>query len=161
VTPSGLGLAGVVDLDADLSPEKRDIVNNCIRFNFASQLSRRFESWHQQMLPGHRLVAQCRSYDVALSLVRSGLGVCLAPALAAYDNGRGLDGVDLYATNLPVRQTVAMVTSQCLRADPYRTFLDALRDAGARTTLPRILPMPPFMQRAADQAEQGAPLGTG
>ncbi|MBB4200084.1 hypothetical protein CCR94_04590 [Rhodoblastus sphagnicola] len=155
VTPAGLGLAAVADLE-DLPADKRAMLRNCIRFNFASQLSRRFESWQQQMLPGHSLVAQCRSYDVALSLVRSGLGVCLAPALAVHENGRSLEGVDLYATNLPARQTVAMVPAQSLRVEPYKTFLDALREAGARTPLPTILPMPPFMKRAAELTELGA-----
>jgi len=152
VTPAGLGLAEIADLD-DLAPEKREILKNCINFAFASQWSRRLENWRHQMLPGHRQVAQCRSYDVALSLVRAGLGVCVAPALAVHENGRSLEGVDLYATNLPARQTVAMVPAQSLRIDPYKTFLDALRAAGAATPLPQIAAMPRFMTRAAELAE--------
>jgi DNA-binding transcriptional LysR family regulator len=155
VTPAGLGLSEVADLEA-LPANRRAVLQNVIRFTFASQLSRRFETWQQQMLPGCRLVAQCRSYDVALSLVRAGLGVCLAPALAVHENGRDLEGVDLYGVNLPARQTVAMVAAQSLRAEPYRSFLDALREAGAQTRMPEILPMPLFMKRAAELAEQGA-----
>ena len=154
--PSGLGLDAVADPDADLPPDKRDVVNSCIRFNFASQLSRRFERWYQEILPRHRLVAQCRSYEVALSLVRAGLGVCLVPAFAVHDNGRSLEGVDLYATNLPGRQTVAMAPSQNLRAEPCRTFIHALCEVGAKAHLPNIWPMPPFISRAAARAE-GSP----
>ncbi|MCW2272901.1 LysR family transcriptional regulator [Rhodoblastus acidophilus] len=152
VTPAGLGLADLADPD-DLAPERREILKNCISFAFASQWSRRLENWRHQMFPGHRQVAQCRSYDVALSFVRAGIGVCVAPALAVHEDGRSLEGVDLYATNLPARQTVALVPAQSLRIDPYKTFVDALREAGAATPLPRILPMPRFMTRAAELAE--------
>jgi DNA-binding transcriptional LysR family regulator len=152
VTPAGLGLTEVADFD-DLAPEKREILRNCINFAFASQWSRRLDNWRHQMLPGHRQVAQCRSYDVALSLVRAGLGVCVAPALAVHESGRSLEGVDLYATNLPARQTVAMVPAQSLRIDPYKTFIEALREAGAATPLPHIAAMPRFMTRAAELAE--------
>jgi len=151
-TPAGLGLGDIADID-DLAPQKREIMKNCINFAFASQWALRLETWRNTMLPGHRQVAQCRSYDVALSLVRAGLGVCVAPALAVYENGRSLEGVDLYATNLPARQTVAMAPAQSLRVDPYKTFVDALREAGAATPLPHILPIPRFMARAAELAE--------
>jgi DNA-binding transcriptional LysR family regulator len=146
--PSGLGLAAVTDPDVDLAPNERKVVNSCVRFNFASQLSSRFERWYQEMLPHHRVVVQCRSYEVALGLVRAGLGVCLVPALAVHDDSCGMAGVDLYATDLPERQTVAMMSSQYQRAEPYRTFLDALREAGTKVHLPKIRPMPPFIGRA-------------
>lgn len=147
--PSGLDLSAIRDPDADLPPDERKIVNSCIRFNFASQLSLRFEHWYQEKLPCHRLVAQCRSYEVALSLVRAGLGVSLIPALAVQENCCGQAGVDLYATDLPERQTVAMTPSQYLRAEPYRSFLTALHEAGKTVQLPKILPMPPFMVETA------------
>lgn len=153
--PSGLALAAIMDPDIDLPPDERKVVNSCIRFNFASQHSRRVEYWYQEMLPHHRLFAQCRSYEVALSMVRACVGVCLVPALAAHDNSCGLAGIDLYATGQPGRQTVAMMPSQYQRTEPYRTFLEALRQAGAAVRMPRILPMPPFISRAI--ARRGCP----
>jgi len=143
--PSGLDLSAVADPDTDLAPDARSVINNCIRFNFASHLSLRFERWYQEMLPRHRLAAQCRSYEVALGLVRAGLGVCLVPALAVQDNSGVMAGIDLYATDQPGRQTVAMMPSQYQRAEPYRSFLAALREAGENVRLPKILPMPPFI----------------
>ena len=35
-------------------------------------------------LPDHRVVARCRSFEVAVAMVRAGLGVCLAPALSCF-----------------------------------------------------------------------------
>ncbi len=153
--PSSLELAAVSDPDS-LPPEERKVLNSCIRFNFASQHSRWVEYWYQEMLPRHRLFAQCRSYEVALSLVRAGLGVCLVPALAAYDASCGLAGIDLYATGQPGRQTVAMMPSQYLRIEPYKSFLDALLQAGSAASLPPILPVPPFIGRAAARRDGSA-----
>jgi hypothetical protein len=90
---------------------------------------------------------------VALGMVRAGLGVCLVPALAAHDDNGGLAGIDLYATDLPGRQTVALLPSQYQRAEPYKTFLDALRQAALAVRLPAILPMPPFISRAEASRE--------
>ena len=91
--PASIDLAAISDPDADLPPDHRKVLNSCIRFNFASQHSRQVEYWYQEMLPSHRLFAQCRSYEVALSMVRAGLGVCLVPALAVYDNCCGAGGM--------------------------------------------------------------------
>lgn len=62
-------------------------------------------------------------HEVALSMVRSGLGVCLVPALAAHDRDGGPSGIELYASDQPDRQTVAVVPSHYARIDPYRSFL--------------------------------------
>jgi len=161
--PSGLGLATVAAPETDLAPDERRVVNSCIRFNFGSHHARRVERWHQEMLPRHRQVVQCRSYEVALSMVRAGLGVCLVPALAAHDDNGGLAGIDLYATDLPGRQTVVMLPSQYQRTEPYKTFLDALRQASSAVCMPRILPMPPFISQAvarreSPEADLGRPL---
>ena len=147
--PAGLDLSAVSDPDADLPPEQRRIVNSCIRFNFASRHSRQEEHWYQEMLPSHRLFAQCRSYEVAISLVRARLGVCLVPSLAAC----GACGMTLYATDRPCRQTVAVVPSQYQRVEPYSAFLAALRDAGAAMRMPPIEPMPPFIAQAVARRE--------
>lgn len=148
--PSGLRLATVLDPDSSLSPAERKIINSCIQFNFGTQHTRRVTNWYQRVLPRHRLVAQCRSYEVALGMVRAGLGVCLVPALTAHDGQGGMAGIDLYATDQPCRQMVALVPAQYLRVEPYKTFLQALQEAAAKVRLPRILPLPPFIERAAE-----------
>ena len=107
--PKGLVLASVADPETELTAEEFKLLNSCIRFNFASQHSKWIDYWYQEMLPRHRLFAQCRSYEVALGMVRAGLGVCLAPALAVCGNGCSPEGIDLYATGQAGRQTVAIV----------------------------------------------------
>ena len=147
--PAGLDLSSVTDPDADLPPDQLRILNSCIRFNFASPHSRQVEHWYQEMLPSHRLFAQCRSYEVAISLVRARLGVCLVPALAVC----GACGMTLYATDRPTRQTVAIVPSQYQRVEPYSAFLEALRSAAAAMRMPPIQPMPPFIAQAVARRE--------
>ena len=148
--PSGLRLAEVLDPDASLSPAERKIVNSCIQFNFGTQHTRRIAHWYQRVLPRHRLVTQCRSYEVALGMVRAGLGVCLVPALTAHDGHAGMAGIDLYATDQPSRKTVALVPAQYLRVEPYKAFLRALQAAAGTVRLPHILPPPPFIELEHD-----------
>lgn len=149
--PSGVDLSAVSDPDADLAPAQREIVHRCIQFNFGSQHTMRIAQWYQDVLPRHRLIAQCRSYEVALSMVRAGMGVCLLPALTAHGekDGSGMDGIDLYATLQPSRRTVALTAAHALRAEPTKSFIRALSEAGGAVKLPRILPTPPFIALAS------------
>jgi DNA-binding transcriptional LysR family regulator len=55
--------------------------------------------WYQRVLPEHRVVAHCRTYEVALELVRAGCGVRLVPGLTALQVFGSLDGIDLYETD--------------------------------------------------------------
>ena len=110
---------------------------------------------HRAGIDAERVVARRRE-DGRQSRKKAGSVVRDRGDLPVHENGRDLEGVDLYGTNLPARQTVAMAAAQSLRAEPYRSFLDALREAGAQTPLPEILPMPLFMKRAAELAEQAA-----
>jgi DNA-binding transcriptional LysR family regulator len=151
--PSNIKLSAVSDPGGDLPATASRVLNSCIQFNFGTQHTRRVAQWYQQVLPRHRLIAQCRSYEVALSMVRAGLGVCLVPALTAHDRNGGLAGIDLYATDQPRRQTVALMPSQYVRVEPYKTFLPILQEAGRSVRLPTILPMPPFIARAAARHE--------
>lgn len=146
--PSHIKLSGVGDPDRDLTASESKILNSCIQFNFGTQHTRRVAQWYQQVLPRHRLITQCRSYEVALSMVRAGLGVCLVPALTAHDRNGGLAGIDLYTTDQPNRQTVALMPSQYFRVEPYKTFLLVLQEIGRTVRLPKILPMPPFIAEA-------------
>ena len=78
--PKAVGLGTIKDIDT--APENAaDVLNSCIQFNFGTQHTLRVQQWYQRVLPSHRLVAHCRTYDVALELVRAGFGVCLVPAL--------------------------------------------------------------------------------
>jgi DNA-binding transcriptional LysR family regulator len=129
-----------------------DILNSCIQFDFGTQHTLRVAQWYQRVLPAHRIVAHCRTYEVALELVRAGFGVCLAPALTALELAGSLDGIALYATDHGTRRTVAIIADQYLRLPPYKELLEALQAAGRDLMLPPILPMPPLIAHAAEAA---------
>lgn len=140
--PSGLDLDGLSDPIRGLPPDQAKILHACIQFNFGTQHTQRVAHWYQSVLPGHRLIAQCRSYEMALNLVRAGKGVCLVPALAVKDNEAG---IELYAAGLDPRRIVAVLPSQYQRVEPYRTFLDCLKTAGQEVAMPALRPPPPFI----------------
>jgi DNA-binding transcriptional LysR family regulator len=144
--PKAVRLGGMRDLEN--APEHaRQVLNSAIEFNFGSQHALRVQQWYQCVLPSHRVVAHCRTYDVALELVRAGFGVCLVPALTALQVSGSLDGIELFATDHGNRRTVAIIADQYLRLSPYKEFVEALQAAGRSLTLPPILPMPKAMIR--------------
>lgn len=146
--PANIDLSDISDPDHELSGAAADIVNSCIQFTFGTQHTKRVEHWYQQVLPRHRLIAQCRSYETALAMVQAGLGVCLVPALTAFDTDKQIEGVNLYLTTEPDRTIVAMLPGQYIRIEPYKTFLAALQNRGSSITMPGIAPTPPFLNRA-------------
>ena len=146
--PEGLDLSDVADPETDLRGVDKLLISRCIQFNFGTQRSCQLAQWHQRNLPKHCVIAHCRSYETAISMVRAGVGVCVLPALAALDCADSIPGVALYATNLPPRQSVCLVPAQYLRVEPYKKFLIALHEAGRAVKLPFIRPSPPFMRGA-------------
>jgi DNA-binding transcriptional LysR family regulator len=150
--PKAIRLAAIKDIDA--APEgTAHVLNSAIEFNFGTQHTLRVQQWYQRVLPSHRIVAHCRTYDVALELVRAGFGVCLVPALTALQVAGSLDGIELYATDHGNRRTVAIIADQYLRLAPYKDLVEALQAAGRSLTLPSILPVPKVIAQAAEAAE--------
>lgn len=149
VVPERLHLDSIADPARELGADDAAILNRSIQFIFGTQHAKRVEDWYDEMLPRHRVVAQCRSFEVAIGLVRAGTGICLAPALSTLTGGEALDGLRLYRVNAPARRIVALVASQYRRQEPYATLLDALQAVGATLALPAILPTPPFLDRPA------------
>src|SRR5579871_5747517 len=151
--PRAVRLGAITDLGS--APDTaRHVLNSAIEFNFGTQHALRVQQWYQRVLPAHRIVAHCRTYEVALELVRAGFGVCLAPALTALQVAGSLDGIELYATDHGNRRTVAIIADQYLRLAPYKGLVEALQAAGRALALPTILPMPKVIAQAA--AEEGA-----
>jgi DNA-binding transcriptional LysR family regulator len=149
--PKAVRLGAIKNMDS--APESaRKILNSAIQFNFGTQHTLRVEEWYQRVLPEHRIVAHCRTYDVALELVRAGFGVALVPALTALQVSGTLDGIELYATDHGDRRTVAIIADQYLRLSPYKDLVEALQAAGRDLTLPPILPMPQVMMARAEAA---------
>jgi DNA-binding transcriptional LysR family regulator len=150
--PKSVRLGAIKDLNT--APESAaQVLNSAIEFNFGTQHTLRVQEWYQRVLPEHRIVAHCRTYDVALELVRAGFGVCLVPALTALQVSGSLDGIELFATDHGDRRTVAIIADQYLRLSPYKDLVEALQAAGRNLTLPTILPLPVVMARAEAPVE--------
>jgi DNA-binding transcriptional LysR family regulator len=162
--PRGLPLAGVADPERDIpDPDARRLLNRCIQFNFGNAHTRRTEEWYRRTLPAHEIVAQCRTYEVALAMVEAGLGVALVPLLTTTGRGgRPMFDVDLYPVPEFERPIVALVPPQYLRAQPFAAFVDALKAAGAALEPPALPPAPPFLTRpVAGPATRTMPTAAG
>lgn len=147
VVPASLNLDEITDPVHQLAPDDLALLNRSIQFIFGTTHAKRVEDWYDEMLPDHRIAAQSRSFELAVSLVRSGVGVCLAPALSAVMGNGVADGVKLYRISAEPRRIVALVPSQYRRLEPYSTMLDTLQELGGKSALPEILPTPPFLEQ--------------
>ena len=142
--PASIDLAAVEDpATRPRPPEARDLLASVIRFEFGNQHSRRVEDWFDRVLPGHRVAAKARSFELALEMVRSGLGVCAVPALSALSGARQLDGIRLYRTDLEPRRIVAMLPPRSGTASPIPSCSRASRRRW-RSCRARILTCPPL-----------------
>lgn len=143
--PESLDLSGVTDPARALSPGQARTLRQSIHFAFGSSHARRVSDWYDRLLPGHRAVAQCRSFETALSLVRAGAGVCVAPALATVVAPGQCDRVRRYLIRVPPRRIVALMLSQNRTMEPMATLIGALQQVGRDSLLPEVLPTPPFL----------------
>jgi DNA-binding transcriptional LysR family regulator len=149
--PSSIDLAALADTSS-IPADVARVLNSCVQFNFGTQHTLRVQQWYQRVLPAHRIVAHCRTYEVALELVRAGFGVSLVPALTAFPAGGTLDGIELFATDHGNRRTVAILADQHLRLAPYKQLVDALQIAGRNVVLPSISSMPRLFENARENA---------
>lgn len=146
VLPAGMDLSRVTDPETDLDGEERALLRSAIQFAFGTQHAQRIQGWFDTMIPGNRLVARSRSYELVVEMVRAGLGVGVVPALSvAGVLGEDLSGVVLHDTDLPLRRIVAMMPAQFRRHSTHARFVAALKAAGQAVRLPEARPMAPFM----------------
>lgn len=145
--PDTLDLSGVRDLDRDLSAADRDVLLGTIQFAFGTQHTQRIQDWFDQVIPGNRLTAQARSFELVIEMVRNGLGVGVVPALSAVAGTTPIDGVRLYRIGIEPRRIVAMFPSHGRTQEPYAGLLAALREIGSRLHLPPLADAPPFVAR--------------
>ncbi|MBW7921879.1 MAG: hypothetical protein H3C51_07240, partial [Rubellimicrobium sp.] len=143
--PEALDLGGVVDPERELPAAKVRMLRQSIHFAFGSTHARHVSEWYDRLVPGHRPVAQCRSFDTALSLVRAGTGVCIAPALATVGAAGVGDRIRRYRIEVPPRRIVVLLLSQNRALEPMATLIAGLREAGRTHRLPELLPTPPFL----------------
>jgi DNA-binding transcriptional LysR family regulator len=143
--PDELDLGGITDPSRQLLPAQFRVLRQSVHFAFGSSQARRVSDWYDRLLPGHRPVAQCRSFETALALVRAGTGVCVAPALSTIGAAGQVDGVRRYLIQVPPRRVVALLLSQHRSIEPTATLIAALQDVGRAHVRPELLPTPPFL----------------
>ncbi|MGA1180444.1 MAG: LysR family transcriptional regulator [Marivivens sp.] len=148
--PEELDLSGITDPARELEPQQFRMLNQSIHFEFGSSHARRVSDWYDRLLPDHRAGAHCRSFETAMSLVRAGTGVCLAPALTTTGAAGQIDGVRRYLVDVPPRRVVALLLSQYKSMEPMATLIAELQKGGQAIALPHLLPTPPFLVETAD-----------
>lgn len=133
----------------DALAAQRTIFNNVIHFVYGTQHQKRIDEWYQATLPDHRVVARCRSFEVAVAMVRAGLGICLAPALSCFVGETLMGGIRLHDAGLGIpRPLVALVPSQYRHLAPYAALIETLQDVARDRVRPLIGPMPPLLAQA-------------
>ncbi|NDV00081.1 LysR family transcriptional regulator [Pseudoroseicyclus tamaricis] len=145
VVPDGLDLDGVRDPDVELSAAQRAVLRRSVHFVFGSSHGTRVSDWYDRLLPGHSPIAHCRSFDTALSFVRAGTGVCIAPALATLGGAAQLEGVRRYRIDVPPRRILALLLAQQRRLEPVATLVSQLQEAGAAWSFDGVRRAPPFL----------------
>lgn len=158
--PKGLpDLTAMTAPERELSPDDKEALNATIRYAFGSEHTHRVNQWYDHLLPGSRMLARCRTYESALALVERGCGVAIVPELSAFQGGRKLFDVRLYALPVAHRQTIALVPDHYLTLQSLKGFLEALKEAAA-TAEPRAVSPPPrfAMERLAPEVAAEAAL---
>ena len=145
VVPEGLDLSQVRDPARDLSPEDQDLLRRTIQFAFGNQHARRLQHWFDTAIPGNRIVARARSFELVVEMVRGGIGCCVAPALSAAPGAVALSGVRLYRLLLPPRDIAAIIPAHYQRHEPYASMLDVMAEVAAQLPQPSLAPEPPFI----------------
>jgi DNA-binding transcriptional LysR family regulator len=143
--PEAVVLDGITDPERELPPEQLEMLNRSVQFVFGTQHEQRVAEWYNSVLPNHRVVAKCRSYETALNLVRSGAGVCLVPGLTTLQQSGRSDNLRLYRVEAAPRKIAALIPSQYRHAGPYRDLLAILQDLASQHHIPGLLPTPPWL----------------
>ncbi len=160
VAPETLVLDDLADPERELTPEHWRVLNQSIHFVFGSQQAYRVADWYDRVLPQHRVVAQCRTFETAIGLVRAGAGVSLVPALATLGSSGSTKGVRLYRVPAPPRRIVALVPSQYRHVQPYAALLQLLQEVAATFSVPGVLDTPPFAATADAKLSEETVLET-
>jgi DNA-binding transcriptional LysR family regulator len=145
VVPEALPLDSIQSED-QLAADQRAVLNSAIQFIYGTHHQRRVEAWYEKALPDHRVVARCRSFEVAIAMVRAGVGICVAPALSCFVGNAVLNGIRLYDVEMDLpRSLVALVPSQYRHRQPYVSMIDAMRDVAHEQVRPQIRTAPAFL----------------
>ena len=145
--PKSINLSTVNSIQ-DLEKEKQSILKSTILFEFGSQHKKRIDSWFEKNLGDINVLANTRSYEVALSMVEAGLGVVVLPALTAVVGAGRVYNVNLYETKISQRRLVCLTPNQFSKVEPSKSFIKCLVEAGKNLSLPKIYQIPPILSNA-------------
>lgn len=137
-------LSAVAVPERELAPADRAVLESTIRYAFGTEHTNRVNQWYDNLLPDSRMLARCRTFESALAMVELGLGSAIVPELSAFQGGRPLFDVRLYALPVARRQTIALVPDHYVTLQSLRGFLDALKAAASAIRTPPVGPVPPF-----------------
>ena len=147
VVPESLDLTNITEPETQLNPSDLRQLRSTIHFAFGNIQGRQLQHWYDLIVPGNRVVARARSFEMVVELVRAGLGICVAPALSGTSCESSLSGVKLYSLSLAPRRITAIVPKHYVHHEPYSFILQALAQAGKELpTVPR-LGEPAFIRR--------------
>ena len=145
--PKSINLSKVNSIQ-DLTKEEQSILKSSILFEFGSQHKKRIDSWFEKNLGDINVLANTRSYEVALSMVEAGLGVVVLPALTAVIGVGRVYNVNLYETKISERRLVSLTPNQYSKIEPSKSFIKCLVEAGNKLSLPKIYQIPPILSNA-------------
>jgi DNA-binding transcriptional LysR family regulator len=137
-------LGVIADPEAELRPADLHMLEATIRYAFGTEHTHRVNQWYDNLLPGSRMAARCRTFESALAMVELGVGSAIVPALSAFQGRRALFDVRLYALPVEHRQTIALVPDHYVTLQSLKGFLEALKTAAADTGTPAVEPVPRF-----------------
>lgn len=147
-TPKDLTLDSVTDTNE--LDDKENILKSTILFEFGTQHKKRIQDWFEKNIGEVKVLANTRSYEVALSMVEAGLGVVILPALTAVVGAGRVYDVNLYETKIMNRRLVSLTPNQFANIEPTKTFISSLSEAGKKLILPEINKIPPFLINSED-----------
>ncbi|MFC7704325.1 LysR family transcriptional regulator [Plastorhodobacter daqingensis] len=142
VVPDWLDLGDLTSTEPGLVARRQAVLDASIRISFGTQHTHRIADWYLETLPRNRVVAQVRSFETALSMVREGLGICVVPALSVVAAGQAAARLRFYHSGLAARRIVALIQPALHRTGRYDSLLDGLRAAASQVVLPPIAPLP-------------------
>ena len=145
--PKDINLSKVNSIQ-DLGSEEKSILKSTILFEFGSQHKKRIDAWFEKNLGDINVLANTRSYEVALSMVEARLGVVVLPALTAVVGAGRVYNVNLYETKISHRRLVSLTPNQFSKIEPSKSFIKCIVEAGKKLNLPKIYPIPPILRDA-------------
>lgn len=151
VVPAQLDLGAITSPETELSAGDNEILRNVVHFVFGSPHSRNLQSWFDAVLPGNRTVARARSFELAVEMVRSGLGICLAPSLSIAPASLSTDQLRLYGVDLAPRRIVALVPKHFARSAPGAALLAGMQARARSLVHPALQPEPRFISARSPQ----------